>query len=401
MDFARLHPVSLLAVWITVAAALVEPPVNVTLHCRNLTNILMWDYNQLTPGIQFRVDFKPYDSDLEQLLVEPPDLQAELPPLTDPGVEVYVTVTALVGGNESEPGPSEDGITFSYFKDSPVNQKCVVDLPSVSVTTQPHNQVQFSFEHPWLIYEKKLRGGGKSKFKKRRSHDAQSSEPLPVFTYQVNVVSQGKLSHTFDCEKKVCTSTLPVDATHKEHCLTIKGEMKLMSVQSNLTYCAQPGEAPSYGYIYVIVSVLVLIPLVAVGFMVFRKKTRPSTAIPNRLLPTTLKPRPTMGPFSEHVDSSPEVIPASPTLLLTPKEEQDMNGFTAVTPDYDIRLRIGVADEDEGVSDITEREEPTGEGSEYMEGRHMEVEGGRSAYESRSPVTVELLPGETAEGYRA
>uniref|UniRef100_A0A3P8S2D3 Fibronectin type-III domain-containing protein n=1 Tax=Amphiprion percula TaxID=161767 RepID=A0A3P8S2D3_AMPPE len=347
------------------------PPVNVTLHCHNLTNILKWDYNQLTPGVTFRVDIKPYVGFVFHF-VHPPDLQVELPPLTDPSIEFYVTVTALMGEEKSEPDPSEDGITFSYFKDSSANQKCFVDLPSVNVTTQPHDQVQFSFEHPWLLYKKKLRDGGQSKFKKRRRHDP---------------------PHSYDCEERVCTSTLPVDAAKKKHCLKINGEMNLMSVQSNQEYCAQAGEAPSYDYIYVIVSVLVLIPLAAVGFMVYRKKTRPPSSIPTPL---------TMRPFHEYPDSIQEVLPASPTPLLTPTAEQDGRGFTAVAPYDDMRFPIGMTPEDkEGVSDVTEQGEPNVEGSEYMGGGHLEEpDAGRSAYESRSPVTVELSPGETAEGYR-
>ncbi|XP_023148957.1 interferon gamma receptor 1-like [Amphiprion ocellaris] len=406
MDLARLHPVSLFAVWITVSTALVEPPVNVTLHCHNLTNILKWDYNQLTPGVTFRVDIKPYVGVAEQLLVEPPDLQVELPPLTDPSIEFYVTVTALMGEEKSEPDPSEDGITFSYFKDSSANQKCFVDLPSVNVTTQPHDQVQFSFEHPWLLYKKKLRDGGQSKFKKRRRHDAQSSEQLPLFIYEVMVINQGKPPHSYDCEERVCTSTLPVDAAKKKHCLKINGEMNLMSVQSNQEYCAQAGEAPSYSrhdYIYVIVSVLVLIPLAAVGFMVYRKKTRPPSSIPTPLSFNRSLPNQTMRPFHEYPDSIQEVLPASPTPLLTPTAEQDGRGFTAVAPYDDMRFPIGMTPEDnEGVSDVTEQGEPNVEGSEYMGGGHLEEpDAGRSAYESRSPVTVELSPGETAEGYRA
>uniref|UniRef100_A0A3Q1FZW0 Uncharacterized LOC110967655 n=1 Tax=Acanthochromis polyacanthus TaxID=80966 RepID=A0A3Q1FZW0_9TELE len=283
MDLARLHPVSLFAVWITVVTALVEPPGNVTLHCHNLTNILKWDYNQLTPGVKFRVDIQPYKGAAENFLVEPSDLQAELPPLIDPREEFYVTVTAVMGEEESEPSPS-DGLIFTYSQESLVEKKCVVDLPSVNVTIQPHDQIEFRFEHPWLLYKKKLRGGGESKSKQRRSHDALRSERLPLFTYKVMVVNQGKQPHSDYCEERVCTNTLPVDAAKKEHCLTINGEMNLISVKSNQEFCAQPGEAPSYDYIYVIVSVLVLIPVAAIGFMVYHKRTRPLSSTPAPLV---------------------------------------------------------------------------------------------------------------------
>ncbi|XP_051815459.1 interferon gamma receptor 1-like isoform X2 [Acanthochromis polyacanthus] len=401
MDLARLHPVSLFAVWITVVTALVEPPGNVTLHCHNLTNILKWDYNQLTPGVKFRVDIQPYKGAAENFLVEPSDLQAELPPLIDPREEFYVTVTAVMGEEESEPSPS-DGLIFTYSQESLVEKKCVVDLPSVNVTIQPHDQIEFRFEHPWLLYKKKLRGGGESKSKQRRSHDALRSERLPLFTYKVMVVNQGKQPHSDYCEERVCTNTLPVDAAKKEHCLTINGEMNLISVKSNQEFCAQPGEAPSYDYIYVIVSVLVLIPVAAIGFMVYHKRTRPLSSTPAPLFPGSFLKQP-VRPLPVLTDNVQEVQVASPTPLLTSTDEEDGREFTTV-PDYDMRFPIGVTEEDEGVSDVTEREEPNVEGSDYMGGRHLEGEEpdeGRSAYESRIPVTVELAPDETAEGYRA
>lgn len=43
--------------------------------------------------------------------------------LNNPYDSYYVTVTAVVGNSTSTPAP-EDGITFSYYQDSQVEQKC-------------------------------------------------------------------------------------------------------------------------------------------------------------------------------------------------------------------------------------------------------------------------------------
>lgn len=245
MDLALRHPVSLFLAWISVVTAIVEPPANVTLHCHNLTSILVWDYNQLTPGIRFRVSLLQYNGIVHELWVEPPDLQADLSLVSNHTEEYLITVTAVMGENESYPSPSEDGIAFTYREDSVAPQKCFVDLPSVTVTAQPDHQVQFSFEHPWLFYKQKLQDGGKSR--KRKSYDVQTSDQLPVFTYNVMLINQGKPSHRYTCEHSVCTKTLPVDAAKKEHCLKINGELKHMSVKSKQEYCAValPIEKPS------------------------------------------------------------------------------------------------------------------------------------------------------------
>lgn len=53
-----------------------------------------------------------------------PALQANLSFLSHPKDSYYVAVTAVVNGSESEPAPSDDGITFSYFHENLVGTKC-------------------------------------------------------------------------------------------------------------------------------------------------------------------------------------------------------------------------------------------------------------------------------------
>lgn len=376
---------------------------NVTLHCHNFTNILMWDYDHLTLGIKFRVDILLYSGEPEQLWVEPPDLQADLSFLSDPTNEFLITVTAVKGENESKPGPSEEGITFSYSRESLVEQKCSVDLPSVIVTTEPHDQVKFSFEHPWLLYRQKLRSVEKTKLRKKKSNEQQINERLPVFDYNVMVVNQGKPPHPYRCVDRVCEKTLHVDATKTEHCLKINGELERMSVVSRQEYCAQPGVPTSvHEYIYIIVSVVVLMSIAAVGFMIYRKHTHPASPVPPSMNFIGPLPRPTMRQDPEYTHSVLEGEPSSPTPLLTSTEEQDKRGFTSITHDDVLRLPIRGVSEDEGVSDVTEQVEPSVDGSAYMQGQNFEedeAETGRSDYERR-PVLDELAPGETVEGYR-
>lgn len=64
-----------------------------------------------------------FPSSPKMLSVHPPTLQADVSFLSHPSDAYYLTVTAVIGQNESDPAPP-DGITFSYFMNSPAHQKC-------------------------------------------------------------------------------------------------------------------------------------------------------------------------------------------------------------------------------------------------------------------------------------
>lgn len=55
--------------------------------------------------------------------MNPPALHANVSYLTNPADDNMLTVTAVVGQNESEAAPA-DGILFSYFRGSLVEHKC-------------------------------------------------------------------------------------------------------------------------------------------------------------------------------------------------------------------------------------------------------------------------------------
>lgn len=59
----------------------------------------------------------------EDMWVDPPALHANISLPIDPSDDNMLSVVAVVGLNESEPAP-EKGLTFSYSKESLVQQKC-------------------------------------------------------------------------------------------------------------------------------------------------------------------------------------------------------------------------------------------------------------------------------------
>ncbi|XP_034753456.1 interferon gamma receptor 1-like isoform X2 [Etheostoma cragini] len=383
MDLATFHPVFLFLFQAVVAN--VEPPTNLTLHCHNMHNILKWSYDQLLPGLRFRVDIGALSGDPSFVWVVPPaELQANLSNLTDPTDAYFVTVTAVMGQNESTPTP---GIIFSYFKDNPEGQKCYVDFPSVSVTAHPDYTVLLRFTHPWLLYRLQMRKWNKPRFKK-------SSEPqLPPFDYYVTLTNQH-----YRCVERVCEEKLSVDAAQKKHCLKMNGELEKMLVQETKEYCfdVPTGNSPNnLVSVYVVGGLLAAIAGALIISMVYRKKTRPLTSIPNSMTFKSKVKQWTVRLVQETV-TVPEVEAISPTpLMLT--EEQEFAATVTPSTESELRLPIGVTTEDESVSDDVEV--GIDEGPGYMAGSKLDEDEAPSGYESR-PVLVELAPGELAEGYR-
>uniref|UniRef100_UPI0037E80C85 growth/differentiation factor 10b n=1 Tax=Semicossyphus pulcher TaxID=241346 RepID=UPI0037E80C85 len=387
------YPVLVSFVCLQALAGQVEPPINVTLDCRNLLqNVLKWSYDGHPPGLRFKVFVGYLTRPPVEHWVEPPTQQISLSSLCEPSEDYYLSVTAVVGDNESESAPPE-GINFSYFMDSQASQKCIVDLPAVNVTAQKDDIVQLHFIHPWWFHHKK------GLVRKRRSHDPQFSEQLPEFKYDVVILNQKEQPHGFSCVESVCEETLPVDTAQQTHCLKIKGEMQGMSVIATQDYCSHPLQktpAEANFYVYIIVGcVLGLIVLVLILFMVYKKKTTPSSSLPKSMDIQSRLKHLTFGVVQEQV-SVPEVEPHSPTPLLP---TTDVTEETHVSSD-DIRLRIGELTEDEVVCEDEEKQK-----DEYRQGGWLEEDETqnigeiRSGYERR-PVLVELAPDEQAEGYR-
>ncbi|XP_070771979.1 growth/differentiation factor 10b [Enoplosus armatus] len=382
-------------------AAHVKPPTNVTLQCRNMKNLLEWSYEPLLPELKFRIDYGSVsnfdiNSSSNELWVEPPTLQADVSFLSDPNDAYFLTITAVIGPNESADTPP-DGIVFSYFMDSPAKQKCFVDFPSVNVTAQQDNKVLFRFTHPGLLYPK-LTGHPNPKNGEKKSHNALSSRKLPTFKYDVEIINQRKPSHRFYCVESVCEQTLSVNSTQEKHCLKIKGELQKIFVKAAQEYCALPLEQTplepnNYMYIYItMVSVFAVITITFVLFMAYRKKTKPQSSLPSSMAFTSRLKQWTLGVVRDPV-VVPELGPKSPTPLLSTTEGKECPFDVPSPSEPDLRLRIGpLSTEDEGVCDVLEVE--NNEGSGYTQGNNLDEEETlycsepSSGYERR-PVVVE------------
>ncbi|XP_071396604.1 growth/differentiation factor 10b [Centroberyx affinis] len=405
-------------------AAHVFPPANVTLHCHNFRNVLRWNYSQLDLMPSFRIDIRSTMRRYEPLWENSPNLRSDISFLSDPNDDYYLTVTAVIGGNESDAAPAE-GIKFGYYENSPSNQKCSVDLPPVNVTVKPDGIVEFSFLHPSL-YHQKLPPKQKSRQKK---HQRAQIKELPEFTYYVTATHQQEhQSHPFSCVDSVCEQELPVDAGQEKYCLRIHGQWEKVAVRPTQEYCAL-GQAPDlktkhaalvvdgsrssnrdYTALYIGLPLLLGAALCFVAFMVYRKQTQGSASLPASMTFTGRLKQKIMRDSSLIPDSL-TVHPSSPTdtHLLSSGESP-----AAETPEEG-RLRIGVSIQDESVSGHMEEGVGQGEGPGYTQGGGLDGDveerereiltedcGSSSGYEQRSRLVmaVEMAPGDKAEGYR-
>ncbi|XP_068597403.1 interferon gamma receptor 1-like [Brachionichthys hirsutus] len=357
-------------------AAYVEPPTNVTLHCRNMNNTLQWSYSHFQPGLKFKVDISALSGTFDDILVEPPALHADVSFLSDPNNDYYITVSAVIGQNKSEESPSQ-GIIFSYFKDSQADQKCFVDLPSINVTAQMDGEVFFHFRHPWLFYNHNWLSG-QNRRPRKKSLDAQIRKPLPEFKYDVVIVNQETPPQRFSCEKRICEGKLVADPGQTQHCLKVKGEMQKMAVKATQEYCAATAQESTHGpnksiYVPIVLAFLLTFGVLAlVVFIVYKKKTTPSTPSPRSTTFTSRLRQLTFGAVGDAV-LVPVLVPVvepNSTPLVSPVEEES----TEYPP---ARLSSTEAD----LSSIDE-DEPQ-----------------NSGYEKRL-VLVQLSPDEETEGYR-
>ncbi|XP_029376972.1 growth/differentiation factor 10b [Echeneis naucrates] len=379
---ARSRSPLLLLCCLAVISAHVEPPTNVSLQCHNLHNILKWDYGILLPGIKFKVNIRPYDSEHQVLWVEPPTLQADLSFLSDPFSSYLIDVAAVVGENESITAPT-DGISFSYFQDMQTIQKCSLDLPPVNVTNKPNDEILLSFIHP-LRYHKQ--GRNLSDSQKKTCLGIRSQH---CFNYEIVVNNQNE--HHAWCSEDICEKTLPVNPSWNKHCVNITGEVDLMAVKSTQLYCSMPAEEippmPN-SYIYIIIGVLSCVTFVIVAIFFYKEMTRPSTKFPLSLVIGT-KSRNRAETFQDQFTVA-AVEPSSPTPLLPQSSEESESssaGTSLAEPDFHLSIVVSDREQDESIV-VDEGHENDGHG--YMEGNNLEedeedeTENPSSGYEKRN-----------------
>ncbi|CAL8391479.1 unnamed protein product [Arctogadus glacialis] len=276
-------------------SAFVPPATNISLYCHNFINILRWDYSDhATLKPNFRVTVEGIESTPTPPRVDYPNLQCDLSAFSSPDNDYRVTVTAVVGLNESLPAPP-NSLTFSYYRSSPSEQNCALDLPPVNVTFQPDDGIMISFSHPAVLYGQ------------RRLNKPKRKAKLSEFYYEVVVTGdQSQKMYGGYCTMDVCAKVIP--AGLQQDCVRIDGYWNKIAVRSTQDYCARAAPAPVYQGLFIGLGVCFVVALLILAFAFICKRVRASSQIPFALS------------FSERQDHShspliqdqPNLSPVSP-----------------------------------------------------------------------------------------
>lgn len=364
------------------ALAQVLTPTNVTLQCHNIHNVLRWNYDQLTPGLKFKVLVASELKEPVEVWVNSTALHANLSSFSDPDNSYFVSVSAVMGNNVSAPSA---GISYSYFQEADVDQKCTLNFPTVNVTVLEDRVIHFRFMHPWLLYDID------PKRKKNKIHD------LPVFAYDVKVINQSKDSHSFKCTKKVCEEkTIPVDSSQEIYCVHVEGTINKISVQPPQEYCSSSPERTleiPKGYITVGVLCGILLIIIIITIMVCMKKISPPTSVtvPYFLNFNGLKKEHLVPERDQDETCVVCVEPLPSTHLLTTPDVNDSTLVDAPSIESEGRLPIRAQTKDSDVDDEAEAIQDDVEESGYKKGNDLDEDSsqnldcsGDTGYEKRN-----------------
>ncbi|KAK2817506.1 hypothetical protein Q5P01_025697 [Channa striata] len=133
------------------SAVIVPPPTNVVVSCQNLKTTVSWQHSSQQPETRFRVTI---DGSSGNSSNETTEHEYDLSHFVWRSKEHYlgfhtVTVTALQGGDQSEPTSSKS-FSFNHFKT--VFLKCLLEFPPVNLTVREATAT-LSFPNPIHFYK--------------------------------------------------------------------------------------------------------------------------------------------------------------------------------------------------------------------------------------------------------
>ncbi|KAJ8360245.1 hypothetical protein SKAU_G00167700 [Synaphobranchus kaupii] len=385
-----------------VSSVVVPPPVNITVQCHNFRTVAYWNYSRLSLHPRFNVLLLPYKGDPE-LLVNCCNIThrhcdvSKLPSIRD---SYYLKVTAVVGSVQSDPSES---LQFTYNTNSKEEILCSLDFPSVNLSSSP-GMLKLQFPHPFHFYKNAL-GHEKKKYYK-------------LFTYQV---SREQENTSLECDGgKLCTAEIRVPESQEKPCVMLRGMMNSVNVATAEEICLEPQKhgrnnpkavspADELSLVLSLVMAAVFLVVGAVfGFLVFRRKTMGTSAIPKSMVSILAKPPLTWRLLRPESDVTTEVLSVAPSGDPVQEPPQEYNSTAdTLTPYERSRFPIGLETghgsgfglgqtyDRSGGSEQEHRSEE--EQQESSDGRGVESSGYDRPHVS---VALEISPGDPVQGYR-
>uniref|UniRef100_A0A8C2IMG6 Fibronectin type-III domain-containing protein n=1 Tax=Cyprinus carpio TaxID=7962 RepID=A0A8C2IMG6_CYPCA len=129
-----------------------SPPASVSIQCDSYGVEVRWEYPDLDQDVQFQVkvihDYNERNSNITQNLTQSLHLNISNMLFYPAYNRYYVTVTAVRGGEESEPTLSD---IFSYNKYATAKIKCYLDFPEVELSPKD-GKLHVQFTNPLQLY---------------------------------------------------------------------------------------------------------------------------------------------------------------------------------------------------------------------------------------------------------
>lgn len=123
-------------------------PVNVSVQCDSYGVEVQWEYPDLSQDVYFQVKVKDEFSESNSILTQKLHLNISSMLLKPAYNRYYVHVTAVRGGEKSEPSRSD---TFSYNEYATANIKCYLDFPEVELSPKD-GKLHVQFSNPLQLY---------------------------------------------------------------------------------------------------------------------------------------------------------------------------------------------------------------------------------------------------------
>ncbi|MBN3324111.1 INGR1 protein, partial [Atractosteus spatula] len=229
--------------------------------------------------------------------------------------------------------------------------------------------------------------------------------------------------HKFTCNQKVCEAKFPFIEEKDQHCILVKGTVDYLIFNSSQICTEEQPEKPVLDIIKITVIVIsltvsVVVLLLVIGWFVFQYLTKRRVSLPKSLvsrLKPGFRPEPTLGRGEEHISqvSSVGTSPSSTPLI----QECKTNSLTRDSSlDDCLRFKIGPencgelnetlvvalpeetdhglsTEEGQSVSAVMDQQDSRGSADFFTTGFNS------SGYDRPKVLTVEMGPGDTAEGY--
>ncbi|XP_069023853.1 interferon gamma receptor 1 [Embiotoca jacksoni] len=362
-----------------VSAVFVPPPTNLTLSCQNLQTTVRWDYSKQHPETRFRVNIIAFSS-LDE--AETTDHHYDLSHFVWKSEHymdyLYVTVTAVQGGNESA-AVTSNSLSFNYLKT--VHTTCYLDFPRVDVSVEK-NRTAVTFRNPVRFY-KELNG-----LLIKTPHDNNR------FKFTVSLVGDdtSRPEHfEGSCTFKESTCKLDVFPKGRTVCVTLKGWLFTEEGRKQLEfretdrifYSGSVGGVQEVVLAIILLSVLVLVVVLSV-IAICWTKAWDWTEQPNNLK------------VVKHKDPPPKYHPVDISRVFVPENRNDRSSSGS----SDQESMSGGDGVDSEKTECVWMESEGGE--EECEGEDGELEGeGREdpAYEPRAVVLQDMGDGDLVTVY--